>query len=93
MQKVCYICKKPFSTDKNDKNVFRPYHKVRDAHSIYNLRYKTPKEYFIIFHNGSKYDYHFIINQLAKESDGQLECLEENTEKHITFPVSTKKRT
>ena len=29
-QKVCHICKKEFSTDKNDKNVFKLYHKVRD---------------------------------------------------------------
>ena len=29
-QKVCYICKKEFSTDKNDKNIFKLYHKVRD---------------------------------------------------------------
>ena len=81
MQKVCYICKKIFSTDKNDKNVFKLYHKVRDhchytgkfrgaAHSICNLRYKSPKEILIIFHNGSTYDYHFIINQLAKKFDG-----------------------
>ena len=54
MQKVCFICKKIFSTDKNDKNIFKLYHKVRDychytekfrggAHSICNLKYKTPK--------------------------------------------------
>ena len=60
MQKVCYICKKIFSTDKNDKNVFKLYHKVRDhchytrkfrgaAHSICNLRYKTPKEIQLYF--------------------------------------------
>ena len=30
MQKVCYICKKIFSTNKNNKNVFKLYHKVRD---------------------------------------------------------------
>ena len=29
-QKVCYICKKEFNTDKNDKNAFKLYHKVRD---------------------------------------------------------------
>ena len=28
-QKVCYICNKEFSTDKNDKNAFKLYHKVR----------------------------------------------------------------
>ena len=48
-QKVCYICKKEFNTDKNDKKTFRLYHKVRDhchytgkyreaAHNICNLR-------------------------------------------------------
>ena len=97
-QKVCYICKKEFSTDENDKNAFKLYHKVRDhwhytrkvrgaAHSICNLRYKTPKEILIVFHNGSMYDYHFIINKLAKQFYGQLECLGENTEKYTTFSV------
>ena len=61
------------------------------AHSICNLRYKIPKENLVIFHNGSTYDYHFIINQLAKEYDGQLKCLGENTEKYITFSVTIKK--
>ena len=83
-QKVCYISKKEFSTDENDKNEFKLYHKVRDhchytgkfrgaAHSICNLRYKTPKEIPVVFHNGSTYDYHFIINKLAKEFFGEFE--------------------
>ena len=49
-QKVCYICKKEFSTDDDNKK----YHKVRDLchytgrfrgadHNICNLRYKTSK--------------------------------------------------
>ena len=80
------------------------YYKVRDLchytgkfrgagadHSICNLRYKTPKEISIVFHNGSTYDYHFIINKLAKECDGQLECLGENKEKYITFSVPISK--
>ena len=32
-----------------------------------------------------------IIKQLAKESDGQLKCLGEATEKYITFSVPIKK--
>ena len=55
-QKVCYICKKGFSTDDNNKK----YYKVRDhghysekftgaAHDICNLRYKTPKEFLQYF--------------------------------------------
>ena len=57
-EKVCYVCKKEFSTDDDKKK----YHKVRDhchytrklrgaAHNICNLRYKTPKETPTVFHN------------------------------------------
>ena len=45
----------------------------------------------MIFHNGSTYDDHFIIKQLAKELDDQFECLGKNTEKSITFSVPIKK--
>ena len=100
--KVCYIRKKRYSIDKNDKNTFKLYHIVKDhchytgkvregAHNICNLRYKTPKEIPVVFHNGSTFDYHFIIKQNAKEFDGQFECLGENTEKYNTFPVSIEK--
>ena len=71
-QKICYICKREFDT--NDKKNY----KVRDhchytgkyrgaAHNICNLRYKIPKEIPVVFHNGSTYDYHFIIKELVKE--------------------------
>ena len=93
-QKVCHICKKDFGTDKNDKNAFKLYHKVRDhchytgkfrgaAHNICNLKYKTSKEIPVVFRNVSTYDYHFIITQLAKEFEGQFECLGENSDKFI----------
>ena len=42
------------------------------------MRYKIPKEIPVVFHNGSTYDYHFIIS--------------ENTEKYITFSVPIKKK-
>ena len=97
-QKDCHLCKKEFCYDENDKNRFKLYQKVRDhchytgkfrgaAHSICNLRYKVPKE----IHNGSTYDYHFIIKQLAEEFGGQFECLGENAEKYITFSLPMKK--
>ena len=44
-----------------------------------------------MFHNGSTYDYHFIIKELVKEFEGNFECLGENTEKYITFSVPIKK--
>ena len=70
MQKVCRICKKVFSNDDNNKK----YHKVKDhchytgkyrgdAHDICNLRYKIPNEIPVVFHNGSTYEYHFIVKE------------------------------
>ena len=96
--KRCYICKKRFSTDDNNKKS----HKVRDhchytgkyrgaAHDICNLRYKIPKETPVVFHNGSTYDYHFIMKVLAEEFEGESECSGENAEKYITFSVLIKK--
>ena len=67
-----------------------PYHntgKYRGAAHACNLRYKTPIEIITVFHNGSKYDSHFIIKELAEEFKGQLESLEKKTEKYITFSV------
>ena len=89
-QKECHICKGGFCYDKNMKQ-FKLYQKVRDhchytgkfrgaAHGICHLRYKTPNEIPVVFHTGSTYDYHLIINKLAKKFHGQLECLGENTE-------------
>ena len=62
------------------------------AHSTCNLRYKIPKNIPVIFQNGSTYDYHFVIKELACEFDRNFECSGENTEKYITFSVPIKKR-
>ena len=77
-QKICRICKKRFSTDDNNKK----YHKIKD-HS----KDQIP----VVFHNGSTYDYHFMIKELAKEFEGEFDCLGENIEKYITFSVPIKK--
>ena len=55
------------------------------------FKIQNTKEIPVVFHNGFTYDYHFIIKQLAKEFDGQFECLGENTEKYITFSVPISK--
>ena len=96
-QNICYICNKNFSTNDDDKK----YYKVRDhphytgkyrdaANNVCNLIYKTPKEISVVFYNGSKYEYHFIIKGLAEEFKGQFECLAEYTERYITFSVPIK---
>ena len=45
----------------------------------------------LVFQKASNYDYHFIIKELTNESEGQLECLEENTERYRTFSVPKEK--
>ena len=96
-QKICYIFKEEFNIDdKKNYKVRDHYHytgKYRGAaHNICNLRYKVPKEIPIVFHNGSIYDYQFIIKDLVKEFEGNFDCLGEDTGKYITFSVPLKKK-
>ena len=66
--------------------------KYRDAaHSKSNLNYKIVKETPVLFHNGSVYDYHFIIKYLAREFKDNFECLGKNTEKYVSFAAPFKK--
>ena len=78
------------------------YWKVRDhchyidkcrgaAHSTCNLKFNMAKEAPVVFHNGSNYDYHFIIKELANKFKRKFECLGENTEKYGTFSVPIEK--
>ena len=100
-QKNATYVKKNFVVIQTKKRKFKLYKKVRlhfrviatfreAAHSICNLNYKVPQEIPVKFHNGSKYDYHFIIKELAEKFKGEFECLGENTEKYINFSVSNK---
>ena len=67
--------------------------KYRDAaHSIYNLRFNVPQEIPVLFHNGSNYDYHFIIKKLANEFKGKFGWLVENTENCKSFSVPIEKK-
>ena len=73
-QKFCYICKKRFTND--NKKVKDRCHftgKYRGAaHSKCNINYEISKNILVVFHSASKYDYHFIIRELAKEFEGYL---------------------
>ena len=99
-QEACHICKEKFCMDKDDEN-YKNKRKVKDhcyytgkfrgaAHRKCNFNYKVPKEIPIIIYNAS-YDTDFIINQLAEEFKGELNCIGKNMEKYITFSVPIKK--
>ena len=96
---ICYICQEKFE---NKYLKYKKYYKDRDhchytwkyrgaAHSICNLKYSVPKKNSIVFHNGSNYDYHFIINEQEKEFEKQFTCLGESNEKCKTFTVLMEK--
>ena len=42
------------------------------AHSECNIRYKVPRAIPVVSHNGSTYDYHFIIKQIAENLKANL---------------------
>ena len=50
-----------------------------------------PNEISVVFHSGSNYDYHFIIKELANESEQQIESLAGNTEKYKNVSVPIEK--
>ena len=89
---ACHICMKDLDSDKVKDYCYFTGKYRGAAHNTCNLKYKIPKNIPVIFHNGSTYDYHFIIRELVSEFDGNFECLGENTEKYITFSVPIKKR-
>ena len=77
--RIIWKCKNLlYLSRKTSKQIFKRYCKVRDhccytgeyrgaAHSICNLKYSVPKKVPVVFHNGSNYDYHFIIKELVEE--------------------------
>ena len=89
---TCHIYMKDLDSDKVKDYCYFTGKYRGAAHNTCNLNYKIPKNIPVIFHNGSIYDYHFIIRELVSEFDGNFECLGENTEKYITFSVPIKKR-
>ena len=96
--KVCYICGKQIlkklSKSINYRKVKDHYHYTRKykdaAHNICNLKFKVLNKILVVFHNGSSYDYHFIIKKLANEFEGQFECFGESKEKCKTLSIPIK---
>ena len=101
--KQCYLCEQSFNTNKQSK-YYMNYKKVRDhchytskyrgaAYSLFNLRYQEQRNIPVTIHNGSNYDLHLLIKDLAKEFKSDIYCLGENTEKYISFsiPIRNKK--
>ena len=96
----CHMCEEGFDEYDNEDKLNK--RKIKDfcyysgdyrefAHIKCSSMYQEELEIPIVFHNGSGYDYHFIIKELSKEVDG-LECIGENSEKYITFKALFNRR-
>ena len=80
---TCYICKEKFENkylkDKKCCKGRDHFHYTRGyrgaAYSICNLKYSVPKKIPIAFDNGSNYDYHLMIKELAEKFKKQFTCL------------------
>ena len=48
-------------------------HENKEA--LRSLKHSVPKKISMVIHDGSNYDYHFIIKELAEEFKKQFICL------------------
>ena len=98
--KRCHICNKTFIHNKNSK--YYKNKKVIDhdhytgiysgaGHSICNLRYETQKNIPVVIHNGSNYDFHLLISELAKEFRSDMTCIPQDKENYISFSIPLEK--
>ena len=92
---TCYICKNVFGIKivritiiiKLQTNFIIKEKDEGAAHNICNLKFGVSKEISVVFQNNMNYHYHFIIKELSKEFERDLNCLEEHNENYITFSV------
>ena len=90
MQKFVIFVKKNFKIKKLKKNnIVKPgtVAIILGNIKVLHIKYSIPKEIPILFHNGSNYDDHIIIKELAEEFEKQFTCLGQNTKKYITFQL------
>ena len=59
------------------------------AHKLCNLRYSSPKNISVFFHNLAGYDSHLFIKKLGI-TEGRIDCIPDNEEKYITFSKTIK---
>ena len=86
MQESVIFAKKNFEIIRKIKK----YRKVRN-HCHYTRGYRSTADSIVAFHNGSNYDYHIIVKELAEKLIKKNTCLGQNTEIYITFTVPREK--
>ena len=98
--KTCYICNKHFNNNKSSayyKNFKKVIHHkdytglYEDAvHASCCLKYTKQRDIPVVIHNGSNYDFHLIIKELANEFREDIHCIPCDKEKYKTFSIPIK---
>ena len=94
----CFICNKFFNNNEDSK-YYKSYRKeiyhcfytgkyAGAAHPSCINNYKIKKEIPVVIHNGSNYDFHLIIKELAKNFREEIQCIPEDTETCKTFSIT-----
>ena len=95
---ICFISQRKFYTNKKS-SYYLNFKKVRDhdhytglyrgaAHSLCNFKYITQTDIPVAIHNGSKYDFRLLINELADEFREEIHCIPDDKEKCKSFSVT-----
>ena len=84
----CYICKKGFEDNKvREHNHLSGKYRGAACQSCNTKEGKATKLIPVFFHNGSNYDFHFLIEELMKYEDeyNKVKILSKNSEEYISI--------
>ena len=98
--KTCFICNKHFNNNKKSK-YYKNFKKVIHhnyytglyegaAHAFCVLKYTRQRDIPVVIHNGSNYDFHLIIKELANKLREDINCIACDKEKYKTFSIPIK---
>ncbi|KAJ8910447.1 hypothetical protein NQ315_017045 [Exocentrus adspersus] len=93
----CFICGEPFQTPSTVMAAAAEKSKVKvhdhdhilgnyrgPAHMSCNVNYKIPNHIPVFIHNGSRYDFHLLVHQLAEQLK-TLDAIAQNKEQYISY--------
>lgn len=87
---ICHICEKELGKSKHRDHCHLTGKYRGAAHPGCNINYKISCKIPVVFHNLSGYDSHFLIKDLAKMIEGELDLLPINKQHYISFTKNIK---
>ena len=74
---LCHFCNEELGEDRVRDHCHLSGKFRGAAHEIYNLKYKVPKFFQVVFHNLSGYDSYLFIKTFGN-SEGDISCIPNN---------------